>query len=183
MHPESTNLIPEGHLRAFRREYFFRLASLSLMFLSLLLISAGIFLFPTHTYLKSEMAEREAELADLKTRTAAESESEFDKRLRQLSESATRIKEFGSGVSVTSTIQNILAVAHTGVTLSGISYTPASKTPAKMIINGRATNRDTLRRYQQALEGASFISGVNLPVSAYAKESNIDFAITLTLKP
>jgi hypothetical protein len=38
-----------------------------------------------------------------------------------------------------------------------------------------------LRSYQLALQGASFARAVDLPVSAYAKDADIAFTVTITL--
>jgi len=48
---------------------------------------------------------------------------------------------------------------------------------------GIAATRDALRNYQIALQNAAFARAADLPVSAYAKDSNISFNITITLKP
>jgi len=50
-------------------------------------------------------------------------------------------------------------------------------------VSGTAANREALRTYQLALQGAPFTLTAALPVSAYAKDSDIAFTITITLSP
>ena len=68
--------------------------------------------------------------------------------------------------------------------LSGFSYTPSSSSGSGTIaLSGISATRDALRGYQLALQGAPFARSAALPVSAYAKDANIDFTITITLSP
>ena len=86
--------------------------------------------------------------------------------------------------SASGIFRTVLAVSRPGITLSGFAYTPAGdKAPRVLILSGAAATRDALRSYQLALQGASFALSATLPVSAYAKDTDIAFAITVTLAP
>jgi hypothetical protein len=89
-------------------------------------------------------------------------------------------------------VRSALAIAHPGITLSGFVYTAATTggtkqaktvrpTPATLAITGVAKTRDALRNYQLALEDAPFALRADLPVSAYAEETDAPFTITITL--
>jgi hypothetical protein len=81
-------------------------------------------------------------------------------------------------------VRDILSIARSGVTLSGFSYATTNEKGARTFsISGIAATRDALRTYQLALSGAPFIQTVHLPVSAYAKDSDISFTLTVTLTP
>ncbi len=49
-----------------------------------------------------------------------------------------------------------------------------------MTVSGMAATRDALRQYATALGGLPYVSKADLPISAYAKDSDITFTITLT---
>ena len=181
MTPDLTNLLPESRVRALRREYFVRLGVVMLLLFSSIIVLSGFMLVPAHTFLENEITARERELADLSHNTAAADEAAFEARLTALSVQAKRIQELATVSSASSVLRGALSVAHQGVALSGFTLTSPGKSAGTLTMTGRATTRDNLRRYQLALQNAPFVASANLPVSAYAKESNIDFVITLTL--
>jgi hypothetical protein len=57
------------------------------------------------------------------------------------------------------------------------------KAPGTLSVSGIAVTRGALRAYQLALQSAPFAVAANLPVSAYAKDTDIAFTITVTLTP
>ena len=81
-------------------------------------------------------------------------------------------------------MNNVLVIPRPGIVLSGFDYEPSvGKSAGTLAVSGTATTRDALRNYQLALEGASFARSADLPVSAYAKDTDITFTITVTLTP
>jgi hypothetical protein len=69
-----------------------------------------------------------------------------------------------------------------GVTISSLVYSPMTvRRPAQLVLTGTALTRNALRSYQLALQGTPIARAVDLPVSAYAKDADITFTITITL--
>ena len=61
-----------------------------------------------------------------------------------------------------------------------MSYsTPTKGVGGKVVLIGVASTRQTLQAYTDTLENLLHIS-VDLPISAYAKESDIPFSISLS---
>ena len=80
----------------------------------------------------------------------------------------------------------IIAIGHPGVTITGVSFARGQAVDThRLSITGKAVSREALRSYASALGSLSYVRTVDLPISAYAKESNIDFSLTLigTLTP
>ncbi len=99
-------------------------------------------------------------------------------RLTNLKNNSGRLLTLASSPSATTVIRTLLAIPHSGITLT--SFTFRAGTPeGRVTITGSATTRDALRQYHLALSSLSFAKSAELPLSAYAKESNIPFTITL----
>ena len=185
MHLETTNLLPEDRMRTLRREYFLRLVVVALILGAVVIALSACMLFPTHVFLDNEIAAKEQELRDVVNSTASADEMIFEARLKALSIQTSRITELSKTSSLSAGLAEVLALPHPGVILTGFTLTPAGKNPRTIIVLGKAKSRDDLRNYQLALQSAPFIASANLPVSAYAKDTDIDFLITLafTKKP
>lgn len=166
-----------------RREYFYRLGAVSFLVLTVLVVAHGIFLFPSYQYLSQEISTKQRQIDILDKNLTASGEKEVHAKLEALKKDATYLARLGSIPTASAAIKAVLALPRPGIQLTGITYTPAgSRTAAngKMALSGNASTREALRAYDLALASVSWISNVDLPISSYAKESNIPFVITLT---
>ncbi len=182
MHNERTNLLPPERQRALSRDYLMRLGVITAILLTVLVFAAILLSIPTYMFLAKSMDTKEKHLAHIESAFSSAEEKALSARLAALSGDAALLIALGKTPSASATIRNALAVAHTGVTLSGFTYTPAApKVPATLKISGNAATRDVLRGYQIALSSAPFAASADLPVSTYAKDTNISFTIIVTL--
>ncbi len=63
-----------------------------------------------------------------------------------------------------------------------ISFLEQTDGISRFIVDGRANDRESLTAFGRALEGRVEFATVDLPVSNFVKESNINFSMTITLK-
>lgn len=187
MPSELTNLLPEFRKRSFRRQYFLRLGTAVLVTLAFLAILHGILLLPTYLYARNEVARATAELAALNASADTAGEAELTARKATLNATATNLARLQEAPTASAALRAALAVPRPGIALTGFTFTapsPANAT-ARMQVTGTAASRDSLRQYAAALGTLPFVTNTDLPISAYAKETDIDFTITLsgTLRP
>jgi Tfp pilus assembly protein PilN len=181
---ELTNLLPEARKELIIREYRFRLGVVAALLLSLLVCVAAILLAPTYIFLVANANAKETRLTDIKASLSSGEEATLSKRLSVLSSNASSLISLSKTSSVSALVRSVLAVPRPGITLSGFTHTAATgKTNGTLTLSGIAATRDVLRNYQLALQGEPSISTAELPVSVYAKDSNIAFTITISLKP
>lgn len=184
MDNDRINLLPPERQRILSREYLLRLSTAVSTSITILVVAAGILLIPTFVLLVQRTATKEAHLANLETVLSTSDEKVLFDHLAALANDAAALLALGEHPPVSSVIRNMLSVSRPGITLSSFSYTPATaKTPGTLALSGVAATRDALRSYQLALQSTSFATTADLPVSAYAKDSHIDFTITVTLTP
>jgi hypothetical protein len=184
MPEQLTNLLPAEREHAVAQDYYMRLAVVALWFVSALIVVGMVLTIPTYVYLTKNKAAKENQLATIETKFSSANQASLSARLTRLNKAATQLSELSHTPAVSALIQNVLAVSRPGIMLSGFSYTPpAQKVAGTLTVSGLATTRDALRGYQLALQALSFVRAADLPVSAYAKDSNIPFAIVITLAP
>jgi hypothetical protein len=184
MRDELTNLLPPERLRALALNYYIRLGVVSLASVTVLTMAAAVLLIPSYVFLDNSLRVKQERLANMEAARSVTNESALTDRITQLSNEVGTLSALAHAHSSVQIARSILSISRTGIRISGFSYAPAvGKTPGTIALRGISQTRDNLRTYQSALQSAPGVASANLPVSAYAKDSNIDFTVTVTLAP
>lgn len=182
METDRTDLLPVERRRRLHREYLFRLATVMVLMGALLFAVAAGLLVPTHMLLSREVAARKAQLASVEAVLTSTADAALSKQLDVFKSDIATLAALKSAPKATGVMQNALSVPRPGISLTGFSYTPLAGSHAGMLnITGVAKDRASLQAYQTAIQAATFATNADLPVSAYAKSSNIAFTIAVTL--
>lgn len=179
MSSELTNLLPDERIRAFRRDYFFKLGTVAALVVVAAIGIHAALLTPSYLYLHETASLARARLAQLTNTLAGSEEAEMQTRLTRLKSDSERLLALSSSPSATGIIRALLAVPHAGITITALSFKSPSP-EGRLTITGMAKTRESLRQYHLALSSLAFAKSAELPLSAYAKESDIPFTITLT---
>jgi hypothetical protein len=178
---ELTNLLPPERLAAQREAYFIRLGTVALWMLVVIVIASGALLVPAYLYVDRAIRTSETAVQELDANLVLAHGKETNARLAALTESAAYLTRLATTTTATSALRTVLAVPRSNVTLSGFSFTPPVRGVAgRMTIVGVAGTREALRGYYDALLHLPAVTNGDLPISAYAKDVNIPFTITLT---
>lgn len=144
---------------------------------------AGMFLLiPAYVLLTGDIGAKQMHLKSIESNGSSVSEKTLTTRLQALSSSTQALATLAASPSASGLIRSFLNVSRPGVTITSWVYTPpVAKGIGTLSINGQAATRDALRKYQLALQQASFVKSADLPVSAFAQDSNISFTISIAL--
>ncbi len=184
MHSELTNLLPPERKRALSRDYALRVSAIAAVLVTALAGAAAVLLVPTYVFLTGSANAKKIHLASIESTLFSADEAALSARLATLSSDAATLVALSSSLFVSSVVREALAIARPGITLSNFLYTPAQdKISGTLALSGSAETRAALRNYQLALQDAPFAASAVLPVSAYAKDADIAFTITVTLAP
>jgi len=184
MNDTLTNLLPSGRQQALFREYFLRLSVVFIALVTALTLVAAMLLLPTYIFLTQSAATKASRLTNIESVLASSDEKILSAHLASLSNNAIVLLALGKAPSASAILRSALAIPRNGISLSGFAYTPsAGNVPGSLSISGTAQTREALRSYQLALESTPFAASADLPVSSYAKDTNIAFTITVTLTP
>jgi hypothetical protein len=182
MYDELTNLLPQAQKRAFRRLYFSRLIAVALFLGALFVLAQAILLTPTYLYANGEAKRQRAELEAANAAAQTSEEQEARARASLLNTTVASLARLSSAPQATAAVRAVLAVPRPGVSLTGFAFAApsGSNTSSRMQVSGVAATRDSLRQYASALGALPFVTSADLPISAYAKEKDIPFTITLS---
>lgn len=184
MHGELTNLLPPERQRALSRIYLTRLSIVGAAFIIALTVASAVLLLPTYMFLTQSAESKEKRLAAVNAALATSDETVLSERLAALTKDAAILATLADNPSVGESIRAILSVPRSGITVSGFSYAFERAAGSRTVsLTGVAATRDALWRYQLALEDAPSILSASLPVSAYAKDADISFTISVTFTP
>jgi hypothetical protein len=179
---ELTNLLPEQTTRAFRRMYFIRLLVVGVsVFLCALLIQY-LLLLPSYIYTLKNVQQKTISMESINKNSITSGEKELQNKKRTITETTQYLLRLQKVPSATEALRTVLTVPRTGISLSGFTFAKdtGTTTKAQMSVSGIALTRDTLRQYVSSLENIPSIEAVDLPISAYAKDSEIPFTITIS---
>jgi len=182
MYPELTNLLQRSYVRQLRHSYFLRLLTLGVIMAVLLLVIHALLLVPSYLYASTRLAAENRQLDAIANSTQTAQEKQVKTRFAALSTDATYLSRLSSMPTGSGAIRALISIPSPGVRISSFSYA-APKTAgadASMIVSGTADTRDALRAYTVALGALPYVKNVDLPISAYAQDSNINFTLTVT---
>jgi hypothetical protein len=181
MKVELTNLLPRRRVRALKRGYFFRLLTVAAVMLTAIIVINITLLVPSYLFLQSDINTSRVNLQTLDMALAASQGSEIGARIARVEVDAEYLTRLEKQPTASAAIRSVLGRARPGITLTGINFTaPTKGDDGKMLVSGTAATRDALRRYNLELSSLPFVKSADLPISAYAKDSDIPFTITLT---
>ena len=182
-----TNLLPEARARDFRHGYFIRLTVLATLAFAAVILVHGALLVPSYLYVSEQEQLAKARLEELSASLASSEEEAMNIRLTRLTADASRLLSFASSASAAEVIRAVLSVPRAGVSIQSLSYLPSSNgaADARLTMSGAASTRESLRAFHQGLSALPGVTQAELPLSAYAKETDIAYTITLsgTLSP
>jgi hypothetical protein len=178
---ELTNLLPRSAARALRREYFVRLTTVALALATLAIVIHGVLLFPAYLYAHKEVTRQQAELDQAAADESSNEERDTAARVKAVQGDIEYLGRLATYPTASGAVRAVIGVPHPGIALSGFTFAAAAtgKGP-EMTVSGTASTRDALRLYVESLGQLPYVSKADLPISAYAKESQIPFTITLT---
>jgi len=177
-----TNLLPPERLQLLTREYYFRFGVVVIAAIVVLTSVGALLLMPTYVFLVGSASDKTTRLAHIKATLSSADEVALSSRLAALSRDAAALLALSKRPSVSGAVRSVLAISRPGVKISGFTYTPGT-TSSVLLLTGVAATRDSLRAYQLALQNMPSANSVTLPVSVYAKDTEIPFTITVTLAP
>lgn len=182
MSTELTNLLPSERRHAIRREYLLRFSTLTLAAVGVLAIVHGLLLVPAYAFVKDQVVVQEKRVQALSEERAVSGFTDLSERIRAFSERATNLQELRTVPSASEAVRAVLGVPHQGITLHSFTLGALKQGEAgRMSVSGTAATRESLRAFDGELSKLPFVTATDLPLSAYAKESDIGFSITLTL--
>jgi hypothetical protein len=175
------NLIPPQAKKSLMIEYWVRVASTWLILWSITLIVSTIILLPTYVLIGTQVSvyKTSAEEASLKVA----SYKDVSRSLVNASQRARILVDESGLADISEFITLIEGLQGSEVELSQINLNRIENGFDPMIVSGTAADRQALASFRDRLLAEEKISSVDLPISNLARDKDIQFTITVNLKP
>lgn len=172
-------LLPDKQKRALKRDYFFRLIIVILVSVSALSVVSIVFLLPSYflSVVREKAVSQEFDLA-VKSKSALK-EQELQAGIKKSKEMLKLLKSGESKILIRDLILKIIEKKNTGIAIGGFSVNLSKNNKYEILMTGTARKRDNLKMFAENLRAGKEFSGVDLPISNFAKIADIDFSIML----
>jgi hypothetical protein len=175
------NLIPKEEKKRMTSDFYCRLLVLFFMMMSFSVFVASVLMLPAYFFsiMKDVASNTKLEMQKNSKIPALDEQSlaaikDMNTKL-DLVENAEKNK-----FSVSEKIINKILLDKTSdIKIVQISYQNDATSGKIVVILGTAPSRQALLAFEQALEGDSAFKNVNLPISNFVKESNLEFNLSL----
>lgn len=174
------NLIPPVVRKAVITEYWVRTISVWLLICSVVNIVVFLFALPVYVIVSSQV-EYYAQSAE----QAAKRVEDYDLSagaLVRANVAAQKVFELREVENFSEVVTLIQSLAGNDIALNGFVLGRSEGFLAPVIVSGQAKTRQALSGFREILLRQDNVSEVILPISNLAKDKNIDFSITVTLK-
>ncbi|MBP9748413.1 MAG: hypothetical protein KBD17_02210 [Candidatus Pacebacteria bacterium] len=176
------NLIPNEEKKKIARHFYFRLAVVSLLMVSLVICFTIMAILPSYILSKTKEDVADSKLTMQKSEPVPILDQNTSDAIADLDGKLSLVENLSANKFVVTerVIKEILNSKISDVKISRISYENDSVQGKKIGIDGEASSRERLLLFRQALEDNKAFQNVDLPISNFVKGSNIQFHLSLT---
>lgn len=176
-----TNLLPNEYKKIVHAEYMRRLGIVFLWILAVIMIIVGLALSPIAIKIYYEEKQIDGELQLLKSKPAVHDYSGLEKEIKKTRNDLDILRnEVPVRPHIMNMIENVLSVKKAGINIDSIVWLK-EEGYFRLMVGGRANDREILRRFVNDLKANSIFMSVDLPVSSFAKPEDVDFTVTIKI--
>lgn len=172
------NLIPPDAQKQVKREYWVRVFSVWSFLVGSALLMVIVFHIPAYVLIQNQLLTYLEEFNDATNKSQTMEDS------KKVIERANRISEMLAKPNITIPFSKVVAdieeVVGEGIRVEGYTFNRLSTGITPIVVTGKAETRAGLSAFRDALEANSYFKTVTLPLSDLAKDSDIEFSITIT---
>lgn len=177
-----SNLLTTNEKDIVVKEYRLRLAVVSTSALGVLMIIGVISLFPSYVLSNSKYKIIENELSIITEQIEKEALGDPEEIIADTNNKLTILEaNSGLGINAYEVIRELTERTNLDIHIKDIFYNNNNKDNIKLSINGISNDRGGLLAFVRGLEDSAMFSDIDLPISNFVKDKDIDFSITITI--
>jgi len=174
-----SNLLPPETKKEITKEQHLRTAVVGLFLLAVLLVVSVVWLTPAYILSKNKYDITEKELNAIKKEISS---VQLEDSIILIEDINNKLAVLTEGIPLENHAHNIIIdiLEHKkdNIKITDIIY-DKSPTEIRVLLNGEAFNRESLSSFVREIEKNELFSRVELPISDFVKETNLDFSLTL----
>ena len=175
------NLIPPQAKKGVVKEYWMRVVSVWFYTWSAGLLGGLLIMVPAYVLINSQVS-----VYEVSAKTASEKVASFEDVSKGLAASSQRagklVTSFRQSL-ISERISTLRSLERPGVTISELTIGRVDEKYEPIQVTGNAKDRQALAAFRDRLLAEPDVAAVDLPISNLAKDRDIQFSLTVTLKP
>ena len=175
------NLIPIEERKELKKYFFLRLLSVFLFMFGISFFIGIVLISPSYFYAYSKKNTVENKLENQQKEEMPKIDQDAQKAINNLNEKLDLVEQLMGNKYVVSEkiFGEILSRKISGIKIKRIYYENNLSTGKTVVVDGIATNRETLLSFRRMFENSEVFKSVELPISNFVKGHNIEFSINL----
>jgi len=175
------NLLPLAQKQKIRKEYKMRRASVMFVLIIFLFVIGIVLLIPQHVALSIKQTITTEELESIKNQISQKTSIDPEEIIKQTnSQIGLLVQSPQAFAGIYNTFYKIIEKRSNDIAITGMFYN-LDNNEMKISIHGIARNRKSLSEFAEILESQKIFFHVELPISNFVKEEDIDFSLTLKI--
>jgi len=178
------HLLTEEHKKKVTTEYNRRVGIVISAVAVILSVASVAMLLPSYLMVHSRYAEAQAEKQDVEGKIAARQNDTSATSIQSVTTSIAALRMFSTKVEPSVLMVRLVADKPRGVSITHIAYVPQNpgqSASSSLEIVGRSDTRSDLVLFSQQVKSDRAFSGIDVPLSSFARDTNIDFTMKATV--
>ncbi|MFA6552670.1 MAG: PilN domain-containing protein [Candidatus Paceibacterota bacterium] len=174
------NLLKKEDKAAIGSQYKMRLLIVILWFLFVSLCALFLLLFPSYFISNNRQKIVEENYNSLVKTLADQKKGDPGQALNDINQRIILIATQTGGKYIYKIFEDIISKKTSSIILKSFSADNLADGQREITIEGRAKNRQSLSDFSDMLKNQRLFSNIDLPVSNFANDTNIDFTVRMT---
>lgn len=175
------NLIPDAVKEKILKDYKERRVVVWLFALFSLSVMIVIFLLPAYVHVFFEEKNMRADVEVVKNSLQLKKADDVVGKIKRTNEQLKTLSPVKSQIRASEIVEKALRTRNSTIHITEIEYMETKTSSSTLLLKGVADRRESLREFVTKLESTEGFVKVELPVSNFAKDKNIDFSINISL--
>jgi hypothetical protein len=173
------NLLPHEDKFFLKREFQTRVLVVILAFLLVTLLAGFLYLIPSFLLSKSKTVNALMKRKEMEKAIASETQDTIHTEVKKVREEIALLEPSPNSVSFSHFVQQVIADRAVGIAILSFSMQKSGDGTGVLSVNGKAASRSALLSFIDRLKKEDGVTRVDSPVSNFAKNSDIDFSISI----
>ncbi len=175
------NLLPDSFKEDLRKEYKLRRYIIILLFISFVQLSSLVFLFPSWATSSYKEEAITAEVEKMNQADNVSNSNSIRSSIRSLNKDLSLFDSYLKYTKAMPFFDVILSKKTSSIRITNMTYSSVSTSTATINLQGFSSTRDSLVNFKKNLDDSKAFINVDLPISNYAKDKDINFSMSLTI--
>lgn len=176
------HLLTEDHKEKILKEYQRRAWVVFSLGIIAVVVVSTLFMVPVYIMTYSRYSEAVDIKKNLDKEIAIREDAGVSQNIKDMSSSLSALSMFDKNDLPSVYIEKISKIKPSDVRINKILFTPSEGSNTAIDISGKARTRASLVEFTERLKKENIFENINIPISNFAKDSNIDFSVKLIIK-